>query len=125
MNLSIEFRDGVLWATVTGRVSLAESKKMCAATCDAAVDLGVGQILVDVSAADGELSELDRYQLGQGMANYYITKTLAFTVAIVGKPPLVTGFSALVASNRGVTAETFSDTTRAVYWLNRFSPSEV
>ena len=120
MNLSIEFRDGVLWATVTGRVSVTESKQMCAATCDVAVELGVVQILVDVSAADGELSDLDRYQLGQTMADYYIAKPVSFTLAIVGKPPLVNGFAALVASNRGVNTATFSDTTNAVEWLEGF-----
>jgi len=125
MNLSIEFRDGVLWAEVTGRVTLGESTKMCSVTCDAAVERGVNRILVNVSTAQGELSDMDRYELGQRMAEYYITKPLVFKVAIVGNPPLVNGFVALVASNRGVTAETFSDTTQAVKWLNRFAAREV
>jgi hypothetical protein len=58
------------------------------------------------------------------MADYYITKRVSFTLAIVGNPPLVNGFAALVASNRGVTVTTFSDTRQAVEWLNHFGRSE-
>jgi len=113
MELSIEFRDGILWATVTGQVTLGESTQMCSVTCDAAVQSGVDRILVDASGADGDISDLDRYRLGETMAAYYITKPLDFKIAIVGNPPLVNGFVALVASNRGVTAETFSETTQS------------
>jgi hypothetical protein len=84
MELSIEFRDGVLWATITGQVTLGESTKMCCVTCDAAVQSGVDRILVDASGADGDISDLDRYRLGETMAEYYITKPLVFKIAIVG-----------------------------------------
>jgi hypothetical protein len=40
-------------------------------------------------------------------------------VAVVGTPPVIDAFAALVASNRGVTTETFSDTNNAIAWLNR------
>ena len=53
------------------------------------------------------------------------SKPLAFKVAIVGKPPLINGFGALVASNRGVAAETFSDSAQATGWLNCFVGREV
>ena len=125
MELSIEFRDGILWATVTGQVTLGESTKMCSVTCDAAVQSGVDRILVDASGADGDISDLDRYRLGETMAAYYITKPLDFKIAIVGNPPLVNGFVPLVASNRGITTETFSETTPAVKWLNHFAAREV
>lgn len=86
---------------------------------------GVDRILVDVSVAEGDLSCFDRYELGRTMADYYVSKSMAFKVATVGKPPLVDGFAALVASNRGVTAETLLDTTRAAEWLNRFGRSKL
>jgi hypothetical protein len=82
-------------------------------------------ILADASAAEGKLSDMDRYQLGRSMAEYYISKRLVFKVAIVGKPPLINGFGALVASNRGVATETFSDTAHATRWLNCFGGREV
>jgi hypothetical protein len=40
MELSIEFRDGVLWATVSGRISVAEAVSVYTAVCDAAVEHG-------------------------------------------------------------------------------------
>lgn len=125
MNLSIEFRDDVLWVMVRGMVTLAEAIRVYTEACDAAVDRGVGRILVDASAAEGDLSYMERYELGETMADYYVSKSLGFKVAMVGKAPLVDEFSALVASNHGVTAETFAGTTDAVEWLNRFGRSEV
>ena len=123
MNLSIEFRDGVLWVTVTGMVTLAEAMRVYTAACDAAVEHGTDRILVDASAVEGCLSYMDRYELAQTMADYFGSERLTFMVATVGKPPLVEGFGALVARSRGAMAETFSNTTRAAGWLNRFGRS--
>ena len=82
MELSIEFRDGVLWATITGQVTLGESTKMCSLTCDAAVQSGVDRILVDASGADGDISDLDRIDLGKRWrnttsANLWFSKSLS------------------------------------------------
>ena len=41
-------------------------------------------------------------------------------VATVGKPPLINGLAARVASNRGLVAETFSELQEAMDWLKGF-----
>jgi len=41
-------------------------------------------------------------------------------VAVIGKPPLVTGFGAQVASNRGLPSMTFSERQPALNWLRAF-----
>jgi hypothetical protein len=38
-------------------------------------------------------------------------------VALVGKPPTVTGFGAQVVQNRGLTSMTFSEIQPALNWL--------
>jgi hypothetical protein len=42
------------------------------------------------------------------------------TIAIIGKPPTITGFEALVARNRGLTVFTFPDRQAGVDWLMGF-----
>jgi len=96
----------------------------CTRKClfDGTIELGTHPILVDCSAMTSVLSGLERYNLGSLGAEYALHRfkeSIAFKVAVVGTPPVIDGSAALVASNRGVTTETFSDTTSAVEWLNR------
>jgi hypothetical protein len=122
MELRVESREGVLWVTATGRVSLSEALRILKRTCDVAVERKLDRILVDASAVKGTLSTLERHQLGTSIAEYARTKPLVFKVASFGQPPVVDGFSALVASNRGVIAETFRELDKAIDWLSAFAP---
>jgi len=121
--VEFESREGFLLATATGLVSLNDAIQLFKGACDAAFEHGLNKILADFSGAHGELSDLERYELGRSATEYYLTRPLAFKVATVGNPPLINGFAAQVASNRGVVAETFSDFQQAAYWLNLFGHS--
>jgi hypothetical protein len=77
-------------------------------------------ILVDCSSVEGELSTLDRYELGRSVAEYCNSRSTTPKIATVGKLPLITGFAALVASNRALVAETFSELQEAIDWLKGF-----
>jgi hypothetical protein len=92
---------------------------------DGAIELGTNLILGDCSAVTSVLSGLERYNLSVASAQNMLYRdpriSLAVKVAVVGTPPVIDGFAALVASNRGITTETFSDTTDAVALLNRFA----
>jgi hypothetical protein len=123
MDFTLESRDGLLWVTATGKASLNKAVMMLEKVVDAAVERGTNLILVDCSAVTGELSVLQQYEIGSVSAEYALQRSLALKVAVVGTPPVIDGFAALVASNRGVTTETFSDTSNAVAWLNRFTRS--
>ena len=121
MDVKLESRSGFLLATITGQVSLNEALEIFKQTCDAAAERGLNRILADFSAANGKLSDLERYELGHSMSEYYANKPQIFKVATVGNPPLINGFGAQVASNRGLVAKTFPDLLAAIDWLNRFS----
>jgi hypothetical protein len=123
MILSIKFQGGLLWVTVSGKVSVADVANMYTMVCQVALQNGMERILIDASKADGHLSLMDRYQLGRAVAEYSTTKPMTLRIATVGKAPLVDGFGAVVASNRNVSAAAFSDATNAVKWLNRFARS--
>ena len=126
MDFTIESRNRLVWVTVTGQVSLNNAVEIFKETFDAGIKLGTNLILIDCTGMTSVLSELERYHLGSISADYALQRSkesIALKVAVVGTPPVIDGFAALVASNRGVTTETFSDTSNAVDWLNRFACS--
>ncbi len=119
MEVKFDSRADCVFATVTGAVSLEELLKAFYETFDAAVEHDLGYILVDFSAVEGTLTTYERYKLGEGGAAYSFSKSWKTRpkVAVVGKAPLVDGFGALTASNRGLDAKTFSEVQQALDWL--------
>jgi len=117
MDLTLESRDGLLLATVTGRVSFSEVLECWKKVCDAAAEKECGKILFDALAAEGEISDFEKYEVSKIIVEYCRQPSMSPTVAVVGKPPTITGFGALVASNRGLTVFTFSERQAALDWL--------
>ena len=120
MDLTLESREGVLLATVTGRVSFSEALRCWKKVCDAAADRRCGKILFDWLGAEGEISDLEKYEISKIIADYCQQPSMSPTVAVVGKPPTITGFGALVASNRGLMVMTFSERQAGLEWLKGY-----
>jgi hypothetical protein len=121
MELKVESQEGFLLATASGNVSLTEAVEGFKAVCDTAAEQGFGRILIDCSASEGELSVLERYELGKTLADYCLSRSMTPKIAAIGKPPTINGVAAQVAWNRGLTAQTFSELRPALNWLNAFS----
>jgi hypothetical protein len=121
MDLKLESREGFLLVTAAGRVSFREGLELCENICDAAAERGFGKILFDCLAVEGELSIMERYEIGKTMAQNCRTRSRTPTVALIGQPPAITGFEADVALNRGLMVVTFSERQAGLDWLNRFS----
>src|SRR5215469_186378 len=117
MDFIIESRNGLLWVTAIGQASLNKAVVAINSLVDAAIERETNLILVDCSAVIGALSVLDQYHLGSVGAEYAQQKSKALKLAVVGTPPVIDEFAAIVASNRGITAKVFRDTTDAVAWL--------
>ena len=117
MDLIIEPRDWFLLAIARGEVSFDEASQACRQICDFTAGLGLRKILLDCLALKGDLSPEERFELAKNLAEYCQRRLTIFTVALIGKPPSVTGLGARVASNRGVPAETFSDREQGLEWL--------
>jgi hypothetical protein len=117
MQLTLVPQDGLLLAMATGQVSREEVLRVFKNVVDTATEQGLDRILIDFLAATGGLSDLDRYDIGKAMAEYCRDKSIYPRVAVVGKPPIVTGFGAEVAFNRGLISMTFSDSHAALNWL--------
>ncbi len=121
MDLKLESHDGLLLATVTGRVSFSEALKCWNTVCDAAADRGCRKILFDWLGVEGEISDLEKYEVSKNIVERCVnTSVSSTTVAVAGKPPTITGFGALVASNRGLMTLTFSERQAALEWLHAF-----
>jgi hypothetical protein len=67
---------------------------------------------MDFLAVTGELATMRSKSSGRILRE----QSICPEVALIGKPPLVTGFGATVASNRGLTS-TFSKRQSALRWL--------
>jgi hypothetical protein len=120
MQLTLATQDDFLLATATGQVSVKEVLRVFKNVIDTATERGFEKILIDFLAVTGELAAMDLYEIGKTMAEYCVSKSIYPKVALIGKPPLVTGFGAKVASNRGLTSMTFSERQPALNWLRAF-----
>lgn len=120
MQLSLASQDDFFSATAAGRVSSQEVLRILHTAIDAAAEQGLDKILIDLSEVTGELSVSDLYTVGRTMAEYCASKSIHPRLAVIGKPPTVTGFGAQVASNRGLISKTFSETEPALNWLRAF-----
>ena len=89
--------------------------------CDAAAENGCGKILFDWLGVEGEISDLEKYEVSKNILEYYAHTSIFPTVAVVGKPPTNTEFGALVARNRGLTVFTFPERQAGLDFLSGFS----
>ena len=117
----IESKEDYLEVTLMGQVSLSEATVVLTKVRDVATERGFDKVLIDCVSLSGDLSSFERYELGRILAEHW-QKGLSGTpkIAIVGTPPTINGFGALVASNRGFLAKTFPELPKALDWLNRF-----
>ena len=122
IQLTLAPKDGFLLATGVGRVSTEGLLRALTTVIDASTEQGFDKILLDFSAVMGELSAVNLYAVGKAMAEYCMSKSIHPKLAVIGRPPTVTGFGAEVASNRGLTSRTFSETQSALNWLRAFRP---
>ena len=120
MQVTLASQDDFLLATAVGRASVKEVLRVFKYVIDTATERGFDKILMDFMAVKGELSVVELFEIGNAIAAYCVSKSIYPKVAVVGKPPTITGFGAQVASNRGLTSMTFSESQLALNWLRAF-----
>jgi len=124
VDLILEPRDGFLLAIAVGRLSFDSALESGRHMLDLAAGLGLRKILVDCLAVEGDLSADERFELGKNIAEYCQLTMRVPAIAVIGKPPSVTGLGARAASNRGMPVEVFYDRERGLDWL-RSQPVDV
>jgi len=113
----MEVRGELLLVVFCGEWSFNEGWDLLKQTYDAALEERVNLILVDTLAVEGKLTTFDRYRLGTETVAHFRSRHMHPRIALVGKPPAADGFGVLVAKNRWVDAEMFSDRPEALNWL--------
>src|SRR5260221_6917620 len=119
MEVKFDSRTDCVFATLIGPMSLEGLLQAFYKILDAAVDRSLGLVLIDFSVLGGTLATSERFNLAENAAAYFLSKsrTIRPKIAIVGKAPLIDGFGAMVASNRGLNAKAFSEVPQALDWL--------
>ena len=114
---SIEVQGVLLVVVVNGEVSFNAAWDVLKQTYDTALEKQVNLILVDALAVEGKLTSFEKYRLGTETVTYFRSKQMQPRIACVGKLPSMDGFAVLVAKNRWVAAEMFSNRQEALNWL--------
>ena len=119
MEVKFDSRTDCVFASITGPIAPERLLPIFCKIIDTAIERGLGLILVDFSASSGALATSERFNIAESAAAYFLSKsrTIRPKIAIVGKAPLIDGFGAMVASNRGMNAKAFSDVSQALDWL--------
>ena len=119
MEVKLDSRTDCVLAAITGPIAPDRLLAVFCTIIDAAIERGLAPILIDFSPADGTLTTSERFNLAENVAAYFLRKsrTIRPKIAIVGKAPLIDGFGAMVASNRGINAKAFPDVPQALDWL--------
>jgi len=113
----MEVQGAVLLVVVNGEVSFNAAWDVLKQTYDTALEKQVNLILVDFLSVEGKLATFEKYRLGTETVTYFRARRMHLRIACVGKPPIVDGFGVLVAKNRWVAAEMFSNRNEALNWL--------
>jgi hypothetical protein len=117
VDLKLESCSGFLAARLTGDISLPESVDITKTVCNAAIELEMRNILFDCTDVRGELSVTQRFVLAKTFVDYCEIRSIPLKVALIGKPPTITGLAAKVARNRGMMIEVFADRQAGLEWL--------
>jgi len=114
LHSSMEVQGALLLVVVNGELSFNAAWDVLKQTYDTALEKHVDLILVDSLAVEGKLTTFEKYRLGTETVTYFRSRLMQPRIACVGKPPSVDGFAVLVAKNRWVAAEMFSNRHGAI-----------
>jgi len=117
LEIQIEVREEFLLVTASGNMEFHEALRLLKHVFNTAAEKGSNKILVDALGTDGQLSKIDRFQLGSLVAEHAGRLAILPRLAIVGKPPSVDGLAVRVAQNRGLSVEVFPSQQGALRWL--------
>ena len=115
--MEVQFEDGIgfLIAKAAGTYSLDAMLRMFERVAAEAHARGMRRVLLDVIQVNGDVSDLDRYDMGRRAAEVFAHVE---RIGVIRNPQLrYTGFAFDVAQNRGLDARAFVERTDAERWL--------
>jgi hypothetical protein len=115
--LRLAQQENYLLAVASGRLSFHQVLAQFFSMQLIANSKGLEKILVDATEVEGDITDAEREELGMKVAQYSATLRGTTRIAIVGRPPAITGIGAAVARGFGLPCETFRDRREALKWL--------
>jgi hypothetical protein len=115
-NLKLEYRGDSLVITTQGREVINRMEFTVRAIGAAIRARPVRATLIDLRSVPGELSFMDRYQLGEMGGRYLAGLRIGVLTSEAWSDNRQIG--KLVAMNRGVSVEVFTDPVAALAWLD-------
>jgi hypothetical protein len=116
LQLQMEEMTGYLAARIIGSGALGEASPQVELIAEHCNRTRNNKVLIDTTGCDVKLSTIKRFLLGERLVIFALHR---IKVAFVCRPEQVDPrkFGTLVAQNRGVTVETFTDFQAAEEWL--------
>jgi hypothetical protein len=113
--IEIATRDGYTAARFVGTFSVPGFRRQAEAASQACRDMKTGLLFVDATAFDVSPSLLERYDL----ASHAVRVSAGLKVALLVVPAFLdpNKFGIVVAQNRGLKVEAFTDRQKALDWL--------
>jgi hypothetical protein len=118
--LEIQDRDTYLEVRFLEEFSIARFKRQAEAASATCRDRKKAKMLVDISAITAQLTTMERFDL----ASHAVRVSAGLKVALLVNPTFLdpSKFGIVVAQNRGLTVDAFTDPQRAVDWLQAGDP---
>jgi hypothetical protein len=121
-DLELVEREGFLEVRFLGSFSIERFKGQAEAASRACRERECEKLLVDVTRLEARLTTVDRYEL----ASHAVRVSWGLKVALYVRPDFLDPkkFGILVAQNRGLAVDAFTDRPAAVDWLLAQIPKE-
>ncbi len=118
-NLQVEDHEGGLIIRLRGRGLFDRKEETVQAITEAIKERGAKATLIDLQGVPPPFVFMDRYQVGELVARHFSGLTVAALISETQASQKRIG--TLVAANRGVMVELFTDPVVAGQWLQRHS----
>ena len=132
MELSLEEKEGYLYARVLGRFSLDEANRTALDLFEHLSRCAVGRVLVDCRELEGSVTVLEQFSHAKFFAMNLdesslrgVDKGTRFAYVVTGAFEDLDRFAETVAVNRSVNVRTFNNYEQALDWISKESVGKV
>ena len=112
--LVIEANRDYLRVTATGTYAFGRTRRLIYVVRESSDDHKLRRVLVDFTGVSGEPPDIDRFELGERLAQVFGS---THTLAIIAREESVNRLAETVAQNRGVPLRVFFSEREALAWL--------
>lgn len=120
LRATFEFQEDYLLVKASGEITFDAALSLLKEAIDTANEKAIQRVLVDCGGVYGQLSAMERYNLGAETAKHALSRASNTKLAILGFAPTIDGLAVMVAANRGLSVSLFAERADALVWLKSF-----